>query len=203
MADQGRIRWLGAALVVLLGLAPVATAETEGDWLAGQLLVATQKMADPRFAQTVIYMVRHDQSGALGLVVNKPVAEVPFADFLRGMRLDPTGADGSVRLRRGGPVQPNFGFVLHSADYVGEDTLVVDGSVAMTARDHVFQAMADGSGPERSLIVLGYSGWAPGQLEGEIERGSWFTVPADVDLVFDDDDASKWRRAVALRRIDL
>ena len=203
MADRRRTRWLAAAFLVLLGLAPAATAETDGDWLAGQLLVATQKMADPRFAQTVIYMVRHDQSGALGLVVNKPVAEVPLADLLRDMNLDPTGADGIIRLRQGGPVQPNLGFVLHSADYVGEDTLVVDGSVAMTARSHVFQAMVDGSGPERSLIALGYSGWAPGQLEGEIERGSWFTVPADVDLVFDDDDASKWQRALALRRVDL
>ena len=103
----------------------------------------------------------------------------------------------------GGPVQPNIRFVLHSADYTGQDTIVVDDAMALTTRPHVFRAMVDGTGPKQSLIALGYAGWGAGQLEGEIAAGSWLTVPADLDVIFDDDHAGKWRRALALRRVDL
>jgi putative transcriptional regulator len=119
------------------------------------------------------------------------------------MGVDPTGAEGTVRVHLGGPVRPNIGFVLHSADYTGEDTIVVDDAMALTAGGKVFRAMVDGKGPKQSLIALGYAGWAPGQLEGEIAAGSWSTVPADLDVIFDDDYAGKWRRALALHRIDL
>ncbi len=208
MANRIRLGTVAAAVVALLMVLPAsvdrpATAESHARGLAGQLLVASRSMADPRFAESVIFMVRHDRTGALGLVVNKPIAEVSFADYLRRMGVDPTGAEGTVRVHLGGPVQPNIGFVLHSTDYTGEDTIVVDDAMALTARRHVFRAMIDGKGPKQSLIALGYAGWAPGQLEGEIAAGSWYTVPADLDVIFDDDHAGKWRRALALRRIEL
>ncbi len=208
MANRIRIGTVAAAVSALLVSLPAsvdrpATAESHDHGLAGQLLVASRSMADPRFAESVIYMVRHDRTGALGLIVNKPIADIGFADFLRGMGVDPTGAEGTVRLHLGGPVQPSIGFVLHSADYTGQDTIVVDDAMALTARGHVYRAMVDGKGPKRSLIALGYSGWGPGQLEGEIAAGSWYTVPADLDVIFDDDHAGKWRRALALRRVEL
>ncbi len=208
MANRGQTGTIAAPFVALLILLAAsvdrpATAESDADGLAGQMLVASRSMADPRFAESVIYMVRHDRTGALGLIVNKPIADIGFADFLRGMGVDPTGAEGTVRLHLGGPVQPSIGFVLHSADYTGQDTIVVDDAMALTARGHVYRAMVDGKGPKRSLIALGYSGWGPGQLEGEIAAGSWYTVPADLDIIFDDDHAGKWRRALALRRVDL
>ncbi len=208
MANRIRTGVIAAAFgLLVMALTPSidrpATAESRDDGLAGQLLVATRSMADPRFAESVIFMVRHDRTGALGLVVNKPIADIPFADYLRGMGVDPTGAEGTVRVHLGGPVQPNIGFVLHSADYTGQDTIVVDDAMALTARDHVFRAMVDGKGPKQSLIALGYAGWGSGQLEGEIAAGSWLTVPADLDVIFDDDHAAKWRRALALRRVEL
>ena len=199
---------VAAASALLLMALPAsidrpASAAYPGPGLAGQMLVARRSMADPRFAESVIFMVRHDRTGALGLIVNKPIADIPFADYLRRMGVDPTGAEGIVRVHLGGPVQPNIGFVLHSADYTGQDTIVVDDAMALTARGHVFRAMVDGKGPKQSLIALGYAGWGPGQLEGEIAAGSWHTVPADLDVIFDDDHAGKWRRALALRRIEL
>lgn len=208
MANRIRTGTVAAAFGLLLMALPAsvdrpATAESHPRGLAGQLLVASRNMADPRFAESVIFMVRHDRSGALGLIVNKPIADIGFADFLRGMGVDPTGAEGTVRLHLGGPVQPSIGFVLHSADYTGRDTIVVDDAMAMTVRHHVFRAMVDGKGPKQSLIALGYAGWGAGQLEGEIAAGSWYTVPADLDVIFGDDPAGKWRRALALRRVEL
>ena len=208
MANRRQIGTIAAAFVLLVVLLAAsvdqsATASSDDAGLAGQMLVATRDMVDPRFAESVIFMVHHDRTGALGLIVNKPIAEISFADFLRGMGVDPTGAEGAVRIHLGGPVQPNIGMVLHSADYAGPDTIVVDEAMAMTAQGHVYRAMVDGSGPKRRLIALGYSGWGPGQLEGEIAAGSWYTVDADLDVIFDDDHTDKWRRALALRRLDL
>lgn len=171
--------------------------------LAGQLLVATDGLRDPRFVRTVIYMVRHDPAGALGLVVNRPLGETPLSRLLDRLGLSGEGVSGTLRLHYGGPVEPKRGFVLHTAEWTGEDSRVVQGGVAFTTDPAIFEAVARGAGPRRLLVALGYAGWSPGQLEGEIEGGAWITVNADEGLIFDEDAATKWDRAMARRKITL
>ena len=185
------------------GGSPIAQADKS---LAGQFLVATETLRDPRFARTVIYMVRHDGSGALGLVVNRPVRNVPLAPLLRQFGLDDRDVGGSIRLHYGGPVDGARGLMLHTAEYATEGTERVAGDVAvtpLTARPVVLHDIAHGAGPRRFLFALGYAGWAPGQLEGEIDNGAWITVSADEQLLFDDDHARKWERAMSRRRLTI
>ncbi len=201
------VRWPVSALAVwlcaALGSGAVEAGDQASESVAGQLLVATQKMGDPRFAEAVIYMVKHDASGAMGVVVNQPMGEVSAAELLDQLGVDNQGVSGSIRLHYGGPVEERRGIVLHSPDYVGDGTLVVDGAVAMTRDREIIRDMASGAGPQRSLLAFGYAGWRAGQLESEFMTGSWITVPADEALVFDDDYDGKWRRAIARRAIEL
>ncbi len=193
-------------MVVALGvavLAAVGAPAQAGPGLAGQLLVATERMPDPRFFQTVIYMIRSDATGAHGLVVNRPLGDMRLRDVLERFGLDGQHASGSVRVHYGGPVDPGRGAVLHTADYAGAGSQVIAGGIAVTTHPDILDAIGRGQGPRRSLLVLGYAGWTPGQLEGEIRRGGWISVLPDEALVFDDDHAGKWARAMARRPIDL
>jgi len=171
--------------------------------LTGQLLVATADMPDPRFARTVIYMVRHDASGAQGLVVNRPLREIPLAALLEQAGVEGKGVKGTVRLHAGGPVEGLRVFVLHTADYTADGTLLVKDGIALTFQPDILHAIAEGKGPRRTLFALGYAGWAPGQLEAEMKTGAWVRASADEALVFDDDHDAKWDRAMARRKIDL
>ncbi len=171
--------------------------------IAGSLLVATPDMSDPRFAGTVIYMVEHDVGGAMGLVVNRPMGRLPAAELLDGLGIGSDSAQGEFRVHYGGPVDETRRFVLHSPDYAGENTLIVKGGLALTTEDRILRDIATGDGPRASLVLFGYAGWSPGQLESEIDRGGWITVPASDALVFDQDDGSKWRRASDSLGVDL
>ncbi len=200
------VAWVLAAASLAATFLPQTGAADQHDGFessAGQLLVATRSMPDSRFARTVIYMVRHDETGAMGLVVNRPMGEVPLASLLEGLGVDADDAEGTIRIHYGGPVEYTQGFVLHSPDYVVEGTLVVDGGLALTAKADIVRDIATGEGPRQSLVVFGYAGWSPGQLEAEMARDDWITVPADEALVFDDEYEDKWRRAMARRSIDL
>jgi putative transcriptional regulator len=148
-------------------------------------------------------MVRHEAAGAMGLVVNRPMGEVPLARVLDGLGIEHGEVSGKIRLHYGGPVALERGFVLHTADYVAESTVVIAAGVALTAEPEIWRAIAAGAGPRRSLFVVGHSGWAPGQLEAEIRAGAWVVVPADEALVFDDDYDGKWPRAMARLSINL
>ena len=171
--------------------------------LAGQLLVATPSMGDPRFAQTVILMARHDKNGAFGIVVNKPLGERPLASLLTALGEKDDGVAGSVRVFAGGPVQPEIGFVVHSADYRRAGTIVVDGRVAVTSTREILRDIARKQGPQKSLLAFGYAGWGPGQLDGEMALRAWFTAQEDVDLIFDLDRAKVWDEAMKRRTQDL
>jgi len=171
--------------------------------LAGQLLVATPSMGDPRFAQTVILMARHDKNGAFGIVINKPLGERPLADLLTALGEKDEGVAGSVRVFAGGPVQPEIGFVVHSADYRRAGTIVVDSRVAVTSTREILRDIARKQGPQKSLLAFGYAGWGPGQLDGEMALRAWFTAAEDVDLVFDLDRAKVWDEAMKRRTQDL
>ncbi|WP_316978081.1 YqgE/AlgH family protein [Shumkonia mesophila] len=172
-------------------------------YVVGQLLVAAPTMPDPRFARTVIYMVDHTAEGAFGLVVNRPLGAGPLDKLIKGFGIDPGQATGEVVLHYGGPVDSGGLFVLHSTDWKGPATPAALGPLAMTADTEVFRAIAEGGGPKRRLVLVGYAGWGPGQLEREMARKDWLTAPADPDLVFDDDVATKWERASALAGITL
>jgi putative transcriptional regulator len=189
------------APAMLLG--PAVAEPPEIAALTGQLLIAAPTIGDPRFSHTVILMVRHDREGAFGIVINRPVGEGSIASLLEAAGEDISGISGSVKIFAGGPVQQELGFVVHSAEYHLDGTLDVDGRVAMTANRQVLRDIGHNQGPVKSLFALGYAGWGPGQLEGELARRDWFTTPAEPRLIFDDDRANLWEEAMARRTRDL
>jgi putative transcriptional regulator len=181
----------------------ITVAADQNGFITGQLLVATPEMKDPRFAEAVIYMVKHDADGAFGLVINRPMAKGPLEDLLKGFGAEINDAKGDVLIHYGGPVSLQQGFVLHSDDVMIESSMKVVNGIAMTPGVKMIEAMARGEGPRQSLVMLGYAGWAPGQLEMELKTGSWFVIPGDKSLVFGQDADKKWREAMDKRQIPL
>ncbi len=171
-------------------------------FLTGQLLVAMPAMGDSRFAQSVIYVCAHTTDGAMGLVVNRPLAKPSFDELLRQLEIDPVPPARQIQLFAGGPVDNARGFVLHTADWTGEGSLRVNDELALTASLDVLRAFAEGGGPREGVLALGYAGWGPGQLEAEIHQNAWLSVPAEEQLVFGDAHENKWQRAFAILHID-
>ena len=172
--------------------------------LTGYLLVAMPQMLDQRFARSVVYICAHsDEAGAMGLVINKLLGSLTMSELFAQLDISPSGAAGSRPVHFGGPVEGGRGFVLHSADYNEEATLLVDNNIALTATLDVLRAIGQGQGPRQSLFALGYAGWAPGQLDAEIQANGWLSVPADNAIIFDPDHEHKWRRALAKLGVDL
>jgi putative transcriptional regulator len=188
-----------ALTALRLDAAPQAAAQTTGTAsLAGQLLVASPTMGDPRFARTVILMVRHDKDGAFGIVINRLVGERPLAALLETLGEKDTTASGKVRIFAGGPVQPEIG-----TDYHRPATLDVDARVAMTSSREILRDIGNDKGPQKSLIAFGYAGWGPGQLEGELARRDWAIAPGESKLIFDEDRDKVWEAAFSRRMQDL
>lgn len=169
--------------------------------LAGQLLIASPDMRDP-FDHAVILMAQHNRRGALGIVINHPLATQSIASLLQALGTDAVGATGDVRIFLGGPVSPTTAFVLHSTDYRRDGTMDIDGHVALTEATAVLRDIGSGKGPAKSLVALGYAGWGPLQLEDEIAHGAWVTVPENSKLVFDDDRGKVWTDAMALYKAE-
>lgn len=195
---------LGAALLGAAATISDAAPTAPGDAgapsaLVGELLVAAPEMSDPRFYHAVILIVQHDRNGAFGLVVNKPVEKAPIARLLADMGQKTDGIDGTIEVFAGGPVEPELGFVLHSAEYRRPETLAIDKDVALTSSPGVLRDIAQQRGPKKYLFAFGYAGWGPGQLEGELKEHAWFTAPADPKLLFDDDRGRLWQDALDLR----
>jgi putative transcriptional regulator len=172
------------------------------DFLTGQLLIAMPAMADPRFAQSVIYLCAHTAEGAMGLVLNRPLQSPSFDDLLRQLEVAPVPPARRIRLCQGGPMDNGRGFVLHTSDWTGEGSLRVDDGLALTASLDVLKAIAEGGGPREGILALGYAGWGPGQLDAEMQQNAWLSVPADETIVFDGDHDTKWRRAFGKLHID-
>jgi putative transcriptional regulator len=198
---------LAAALVApvaLYGAAPSDADPTQDlPSLAGQILVATPEMQDPRFAETVVLLVRHNRDGAMGIVINRSVGELGLASLLDAIGEKGDAVTGTVPVFQGGPVQLELSFVLHSTDYRQPETVDVTAGIAMTASPQIFRDIAAKAGPKQSLIAFGYAGWGPGQLEAELARNAWFTAPADPRLVFDEIRDKVWERAMERRTRDL
>jgi putative transcriptional regulator len=171
-------------------------------YLTGQLLIAMPQMRDPRFTRTVIYMCAHSPAGAMGLVVNRRVGTLTFAELLKQLNIGPNRRGDEIRVHFGGPVESGRGFVLHSADYVQNNTMLVADNVALTATIDILKDLAAGGGPKRSILALGYAGWGAGQLDAEIQANGWLSAPSDDSLVFDADLEQKWERAIGKLGID-
>ena len=171
--------------------------------LVGQLLVASPVMGDPRFQRTVILIVRHNKQGAFGITINRPVGEHSLASLLEMLGERDPSAEGAVQIFAGGPVQPEVGFVIHSAEYIRDDTIAINGIVAVTSSADVLRDMSHHKGPRKSLVAFGYAGWAPGQLEAELARDDWSTTEADSKLIFEVSRDRVWESAMARRSKDL
>jgi putative transcriptional regulator len=178
-------------------------------YLDGQMLIAMPSMRDERFTRSVIYICAHSSDGAMGIIVNQPVSNINFSDLL--VQLDvikdtdiielPLRA-GAVKVLKGGPVETQRGFVLHSSDFFIEDsTLPIDDGICLTATLDILKAIARGTGPQSAILALGYAGWAPGQLENEIQENGWLHCPADSELIFGSDTEAKYGKA--LRKIGI
>ena len=180
-------------------------------YLDGQMLIAMPSMRDERFARSVIYVCAHSSEGAMGIVVNQPAANINFPDLLVQLGVIPAadliqlpGRAGSVKVLKGGPVETGRGFVLHSADFFIENsTLPIDEGICLTATLDILKAIARGDGPASALLALGYAGWAPGQLELEIQENGWLHCSADPELIFGSDTDAKYGKALKKIGIDL
>jgi putative transcriptional regulator len=175
-------------------------------YLSGQLLVAMPTMSDRRFRRSVIYMCSHSAEGAMGLIVNQRSPDVSLGDLVDQLGLGESGADAFLEqsVLNGGPVSTERGFVLHTNDYFADEaTLAISDGICLTATIEILKAMAAGQGPRRSVLALGYSGWAPGQLEAEIGANGWLNCPADRDLIFDPDLELKYVRALSKIGVEL
>jgi putative transcriptional regulator len=182
----------------------------EDGYLDGQLLIAMPSMGDPRFSRSVIYVCAHSSEGAMGIVINQRAPNISFAVLLEQLKIVPSeerislpSALNAMDVHLGGPVETGRGFVLHSADYFkAESTLPINDSVCLTATVDILRDIAKGSGPNKALLALGYAGWAPGQLEDEIQSNGWLNCPADPELVFDPAVDRKYNRALDSLGVD-
>jgi putative transcriptional regulator len=181
----------------------ITNPERKRGYLDGQLLVAMPGMLDTNFERTVIYVCAHSEDGAMGFVLNK-AREMSFWDLL--VQLELIGPDDAIRLpdatrelpvQFGGPVDTGRGFVLHSHDYLVDSTIPVSDGLCLTATTDILRAISGGKGPQKATMMLGYSSWAAGQLEGEIAQNGWLTCPAQDDLVFDRNLSGKYDRVMA------
>ncbi|RDV03346.1 YqgE/AlgH family protein [Undibacter mobilis] len=184
---------------------------TARGYLDGQMLIAMPTMTDERFERAVIYVCAHSSEGAMGIIVNQPAANIKFPDLLVQLEVIPANERiqlpveaGDVKVLKGGPVETGRGFVLHSADFFIENsTLPIDEGVCLTATLDILKAIAHGQGPESAILALGYAGWAPGQLEQEIQQNGWLHCAADSELIFGVDTGAKYNKALRKIGIDL
>lgn len=176
--------------------------DDDSGYLTGQLLIAMPGMQDPRFDHSVVCLCAHSAEGAMGLIVNRPLDGMMFDDLLRQLSIEPVPPLRRIRMLSGGPVENGRGFVLHSDDWTTEGSLPVMPGLTLTASIDVLKAIAGGEGPKDGVLALGYAGWAPGQLEDEIQRNAWLNVTADAGLVFREDTAGTWEAALAKLRVD-
>ncbi|HEU4603733.1 MAG TPA: YqgE/AlgH family protein [Steroidobacteraceae bacterium] len=173
------------------------------DFLTNQFLIAMPAMTDANFAQTVTFIWEHNEDGALGIIINRPL-QMRLADVFEQLKM-PVNASpiGHQPVMQGGPVQTDRGFVVHYAGGQWEHTRQVSSRIQVTTSPDILSAMAQGSGPETALVALGYAGWSAGQLENELIQNAWLTVPCDERILFDTPYDQRWRAAGRLLGIDL
>lgn len=190
-------------LFLLPGALPSRSENAVGKYQQGQLLVANPKMPDPRFARTVIFLCRHDSTGAFGLILNRPVDPEPAQKLLNSFGINPAEVKGDLQIRIGGPVQWRSAFLLHSENFGRDNQLCKGHGVAVTSNKQILDSLTNDAGPQRSVLFLGYAGWGPNQLEGELARKDWSIAPGDREILFDRNSSSLWERSLENRLLDL
>jgi putative transcriptional regulator len=174
----------------------MSASSTPAASLVGRFLVAAPSMPDERFQKSVVFICKHDDDGALGIIVNNKVDDLPLGQVYKQLGIVVPKIANLQPVLFGGPVETSRGLVLHSADYKREETLLVEGGLALTASLEILKDMAGGSGPKQAWLALGHSGWSPGQLDREMQDNAWLVVDGDAQLVFDNDLEAKWQRAL-------
>lgn len=175
---------------------------TQAHFYGGRFLLALPGMEDRRFDHSVVALCVHDENGALGIAVGEEMEGVTLRDLLQSFDIDP-GDVADTPVLRGGPVEPRRGFVLHSLDWGGQGMVEVGGRWGLSGSLDILKAIAEGRGPSRYLVALGYAGWGAGQLEQEMMGESWFLADADPDLLFDVPAQRKWAAAYAAAGVDV
>lgn len=173
----------------------------EPKFLSGQFLLAMPGMGDPRFERAVIAMCVHDEDGALGIGLGRIMPRITFHDLLKQLDIEP-GVAPDVAIHAGGPVEPQRGFIIHSNDWGGEGSVHVAGKWVLTATLDILRAIAEGRGPTRWLVALGYAGWGAGQLEQELCSNGWFATAGSEELLYECDVGSRWASAFSSAGID-
>jgi putative transcriptional regulator len=173
-------------------------------FLLGKLLVALPGMPDKRFEKSVIFICSHSEQGAMGLIVNKPIEGLSFRELVERLDVRVTANTPSPPILFGGPVGTGQGFVLHSSEFAnGEGTMPVTSEISLTATIDILRAIAEGRGPQKALFALGYAGWGPGQIEGELSANGWIHCDAQRAILFDHRCDDKWRAALATLGADI
>ena len=171
------------------------------DFLTGRMLIAMPNMGDPRFEQSLIFMCSHDDEHAMGIIVNKPLADVAFADLLEQLEIEVDESAEDAPVFFGGPVQTERGVVLHTLDYALETTVRLSGDLGMTASKEVLVDIGGKAPtktpPRRYLLAVGHAGWGAGQLEQEIAMNAWAHCDADEAIIFEGAEQSTWKRALS------
>lgn len=181
-----------------------APKESSPTYFVGQLLVAMPQMQDPRFRESVIFLCGHDEKGAMGIMLNKLVESVSTKELFEqlGLHKSDKNKTPSLHVHYGGPVEIGRGFVLHSSDYVGENSVEITEDISLSASTNILQDLVQGQGPDHILLALGYAGWSSGQLEDEIMQNGWLLLPADASTIFDDKPTTLWRRTLQKNGVD-
>lgn len=172
-------------------------------YLEGQLLVATPIITTSCFQRSVVLLFAHNEEGAMGLIINQPLDTVSFGTLLEESELPFGNLHDEIPVYFGGPVDRSRGFVVHSSDYPSDDILFSRDGLAVSANSGILRDIASNVGPSKSMLVVGYAGWSPGQLEAEIEQNSWITVSATSELVFEADNDMKWGLASKSLGVDM
>lgn len=171
--------------------------------LTNQFLIAMPGLVDPNFYQTVTYVCAHNEDGAMGIVINRPL-DLALGDVLSQMNLKAVKDElNSIPVYQGGPVQTDRGFVLHHPDSEWQSSINVSEEIGVTTSRDILQAIAEGRGPRYSFIALGYAGWAAGQLEQEIKENAWLSGPADTSIIFRTPSEKRWESAARMLGVDL
>lgn len=172
-------------------------------YLNNHFLIAMPGLGDPNFYHSVTYICRHDQEGALGIVINRPL-DLTLADVFEQMSLPRKGSelDGQIVLA-GGPVQRERGFVVHRRGGEFESSLPISDQLAVTTSRDILESLAAGNGPDKALVALGYAGWDAGQLDHELIQNAWLSAPCEEDILFDTPYEERWTAAARLLGVDI
>lgn len=169
----------------------------EQGYLAGTMLISTPLIDNGIFNKSVIYICAHDKDGAIGVVINRVISNVQWTKVLEQLKIETSQPhEGLLPVHFGGPIEADKGFILHSSDYIHDEMFTVYNNIAITPNVDILHEIVEGNGPKDSIFMLGHAGWLPGQLEAEIEKNLWLTLPAEFELIFHTDNAYKWSKAI-------